>query len=173
MLIFFWRNNEARELFLSHQHALHDSFRNKCLFFSEEIRRHAGFWLNNQSLIISSEEQAFFFWRNDEACCHLSGQHMPHHFYCVKWLCFLEKSMKHAGACGVWYMSMLPNLKNPPSLLPQAVQQASSSPAPYYPPVDSIELELWLQDLPAGLFKPDHFHPFRYYTTPASSSPLQ
>ena len=112
---FFWRNNEARELFLSHSHALHDSFRNKCFFFSEEIRRHAGFWLNNQGLIISSEEQAFFFWRNDEACCHLSGQHMPHHFYCVKWLCFLEKSMKHAGACGIWYMSMLPNLKNPPT----------------------------------------------------------
>ena len=50
-----------------------------------------------------------------------------------------------AGARSFRDMSLNDNLKNPPSLPSSAVQQQSSCPATYYPPVDAVEFELRLQ----------------------------
>ena len=67
-----WRSNEARRQ-LSYWWAPHCFSRETCLFFSEEIMRHAGYRpTNRRRLFIPAENTIIFFWRPHEACTLLS-----------------------------------------------------------------------------------------------------
>ena len=67
-----WRSNEARRQ-LSYWWAPHCFSRETCLFFSEEIMRHAGYRpTNRRRLFIPAENTIIFFWRPREAFTLLS-----------------------------------------------------------------------------------------------------
>ena len=60
-IFFFWGHNLASKPHPAKPPVHHYLFRKKCLFFSEEIMKHAGVSPRNKCFIISSEKNADFF----------------------------------------------------------------------------------------------------------------